>query len=209
MLSGSLKSGKSFVNVGRNLKRQERVRRVPRSGPSGLRESARPLWKQARKEEQAIQQMRLLEDTLTAVFTRTDSIAEAIENLVRNANYSIDAALYRFNNQRLAQALSDAHKDGVRIRLVTDRSKYEESPETRNLLSKVPFSFRSSYGLDGDGSKMHHKFVLFDNSLLLTGSYNWTSASEEKNFENLLILQAPKLIETYQKEFEAIWEASR
>jgi len=209
MLSESLKPGKSFVNVGRNLKRQERVRRLPQFRSSGLREAARSLRIHPRREEPVIQQIPLLENSLAAVFTRTDSIAEAIENLVRNATHSIDAALYRFNNQRLAQALSAAHKDGVRIRLVTDRSKYEESPETRNLLSKVPFSFRSSYGLDGDGSKMHHKFVLFDNSLLLTGSYNWTSASEEKNFENLLVLQAPKLIETYRKEFEAIWEASR
>lgn len=166
------------------------------------------MWKCARKEAQAIPQTRLLEDSLLtdAVFTRTRSIADVIESLVRAARHSIDAALYRFNNQQLAWALRDAHQEGVRIRLVTDRSKYEECPETQEILSKLPFSFRHSHGHDGAGSKMHHKFVLLDGSILLTGSYNWTFASEEKNYENLLILRAPKVIEAYREEFEAIWK---
>jgi mitochondrial cardiolipin hydrolase len=152
--------------------------------------------------------MRLVDDTLItdAMFTRTRSVAEAIEGLLRGARRSIDAALYRFNNPRLAQALNDAHKEGVRVRLVTDRSKYEEGSTTQELLAKIHFPFRHTYGRDGEGSKMHHKFVLLDDSVLLTGSYNWTSASEEKNYENLLILQEPKLIETHRKEFEAIWK---
>ena len=155
-----------------------------------------------------IHQMNLLEDIVTssAVFTRTDSIAEAIEKLVRDARHSIDAALYRFANERLAAALSEVHMQGVRVRLVTDRGKYQESSATQELLSQVPYSFRQSHGRDGLGSKMHHKFVLLDDSILLTGSYNWTSASEDKNYENLLVLRAPKLIETYRKEFEALWE---
>jgi phosphatidylserine/phosphatidylglycerophosphate/cardiolipin synthase-like enzyme len=169
------------------------------------------LWKYAGKEAQAIPQMPLLEDTLItdAVFTRTRSIAEAIESLVQGARHSIDAALYRFNHPRLARALRDAHQEGVRVRLVTDDSKYEECPATQEILSKVPFPFRRSHGRDGAGSKMHHKFVLLDDSFVLTGSYNWTSASEEKNYENLLILQVPKVVEAYRKEFEAIWKEAQ
>ncbi len=146
-------------------------------------------------------------DTLTAdaLFTRTRSIADAIETLLRGARHSIDAALYRFTNPRLAQALNDACLDGVRVRLVTDRGKYEEGNGTQELLSRIHFPFRHICGREGEGSKMHHKFVLLDDSVLLTGSYNWTAASEEKNYENLLVLHDPKLIEIHREEFDAIW----
>jgi phosphatidylserine/phosphatidylglycerophosphate/cardiolipin synthase-like enzyme len=52
---------------------------------------------------------------------------------------------------------------------------------------------------------MHHKFALLDNELVLTGSYNWTLASEEQNYENLLILRDPEHIKIYREEFEALW----
>jgi len=44
---------------------------------------------------------------------------------------------------------------------------------------------------------------------VLTGSYNWTFASEEENYENVLILREPRLVGIYQVEFEALWEDSQ
>jgi len=139
------------------------------------------------------------------VLARTASIAAEIERLVEAAQASIDAALYRFNSQRLVRALDAAQQRGVRVRLVIDRNKYEQSSATRQLLPKERFSYQLTYGRDGAGSKMHHKFVLLDHSVLLTGSYNWTFASEERNYENLLVLRESKIVEAYSQEFEALW----
>jgi cardiolipin hydrolase len=141
-----------------------------------------------------------------AMFTRSNSVADAIERLIRATQVRLDAALYRLNSQRLTRALSEAHEKGVRIRLLIDRNRYQESPATRQLLSSFPLPFRVAYGRDGAGSKMHHKFALLDNSVVLTGSYNWTFASEEENYDNVLILREPRLVGIYQAEFEALWE---
>ncbi len=143
------------------------------------------------------------------IFTRSKSIAEAIEQLIHSTQNSLNAALYRFNSQRLARALDEAHRRGVRVRLVTDRNKYEESSATRQLLSNHHFPFRVTYGRDGAGSKMHHKFALLDDGLVLTGSYNWTFASEEENFENVVIVREPRLVAVYHEEFEALWDSAR
>ena len=143
-----------------------------------------------------------------AVFGGTQSIAEVLENIISTTKVSIDAALHRFNSQRLAKTLLDAHRRGVRIRLLTDRSKYEKSQSTRDLLEACDFPVRITYGREGEGSKMHHKFVVLDGELLITGSYNWTFASEERNHENVLLLREEKLVGSYRKEFEALW-ASR
>jgi phosphatidylserine/phosphatidylglycerophosphate/cardiolipin synthase-like enzyme len=144
--------------------------------------------------------------TTEVVFARTGSVADTIERLVEATRVSIHAALYRFNNQRLARALQEVHGRGAEIRLVIDRNKYEESQSTRRLLAESSFPFRLTYGRDGSGSKMHHKFVLLDELTVITGSYNWTFASEEQNYENLLVLRDPKLVETYREEFDALWE---
>ncbi len=137
--------------------------------------------------------------------TRADSVAEVIERLIEVAAKSLDAALYRFTSPRLARALEDAGRRGVRIRVVLDRNKYEESSSTRELLSGGRIPFRLLFGRRGAGSKMHHKFAILDGCVALTGSYNWTLESEEQNFENLIILREPELVEAYRQEFEALW----
>ena len=139
------------------------------------------------------------------VFSRKRSVAEVLEEVIHSARKSVDVALYRFNSRRLAQALQEANDRGLRVRLVLDYNKYEESQATRELLSKSSVPFRLSYGKDGPGSKMHHKFVLVDSQTVVTGSYNWTLGSEEKNYENVLILHDPQQLEVYRQEFDALW----
>ena len=142
------------------------------------------------------------------LLTRSGSVAEAIERLIGASKTSIDAALYRLNLPRLARALEDAAGRGVRVRLVLDSNKYEETRATRELLAASAIPFRLRYGREGPGSKMHHKFAIFDGQVAITGSYNWTAESEEQNFENLIVLREPGLVEVLRSEFEALWEES-
>ena len=141
--------------------------------------------------------------------TREGSVTSVIERLLETITTSVDAALYRFNNANLARALQEAARRGARVRLLLDRNKYEESRSAQQVLSHAALPFRLLYGRKGPGSKMHHKFAILDNHTLLTGSYNWTPESEEQNYENLLVLREPAQVEAYQREFEALWEASR
>ena len=138
-------------------------------------------------------------------FSRSESVAEAIMSLLRAASRSIDAALYRLNHPLLARALEEAVERGVRIRLVVDGNKYTEGRATQELLARAIIPFRLAYGRQGPGSKMHHKFVILDQQIVLTGSYNWTLESEDENYENLVILEEAQPVEAYTREFEALW----
>ncbi len=139
------------------------------------------------------------------IFSRTESIAQEIEGRIQAASISIDAALYRFSNPLLSRALCEAQRRGVFIRLIVDRGKFEYNEDARNLLNKSPFPFCLAQGREGARSKMHHKFVIVDGRIVLTGSYNWTFASEEQNYENLLILQDPLLADLHRQEFDSLW----
>ena len=139
------------------------------------------------------------------LFSREGSVQAFIERLIGTATVSVEAALYRLNNPILARALEEACQRRVCIRLVLDRNKFEEDRTTRQLLSEVSFPVRFLYGREDRGSKMHHKFALFDSSVALTGSYNWTIESERRNYENLLVLRAPEQLQRFRDEFEELW----
>lgn len=143
--------------------------------------------------------------TTQVIFTRATSTADVIEQLIRSATRFIDVALYRFNNPELAHALEDAAGRGVRVRLVLDRNKYEESSTAQRVLGSCRIPFRLLYGRRGLGSKMHHKFAILDDHTAISGSYNWTLESEAENYDSLLLLRAPAQIEAYRQEFEALW----
>lgn len=143
------------------------------------------------------------------LFSRNGSIQAYIEQLLNAVTTSVEAALYRLNNPALAQGLERAWRRGVQVRLVLDRNKFDDDRAPRHLLAEVSFPWRLLYGRGGRGSKMHHKLVLFDSSLALAGSYNWTLESERENYENLLVLRAPEQLAQLHREFEALWNEAR
>jgi phosphatidylserine/phosphatidylglycerophosphate/cardiolipin synthase-like enzyme len=142
------------------------------------------------------------------LFTRAASIADRIERELQATTQSIEAALYRLNSQRLIQAFENAALRGTRVRLVLDHDKYMRTPASRAMLASRRILFRLSRGRQGRWSKMHHKFAILDSGTVLTGSYNWTIESEEDNYEALLIIRKPSIVQAFVQEFEELWRAS-
>jgi len=52
---------------------------------------------------------------------------------------------------------------------------------------------------------MHNKFAIIDNRLLLTGSYNWTFSANNRNDENLMVIDDPEIIEIFQNQYINLW----
>lgn len=142
------------------------------------------------------------------LFTSHTSIAGEIAKLLQEASASVDAALYRLTNPQLARALEQARRRGLQVRLLTDQVKYNETETTRNLLAETAIPFRTLNGRKGSGSKLHHKFAILDRSIVLAGSYNWTMESEEGNYDHLLVLPDPEIVQAYQQEFDRLWPSA-
>jgi mitochondrial cardiolipin hydrolase len=139
------------------------------------------------------------------LFTSEGPVIGAIEQFLQEARVTVDAAMYRITSPRLARALAQTANRGLRVRLLVDRNKYEETAVTRELLAQNPVPFHAIYGQRGKGSKLHHKFVVLDRAIVLAGSYNWTGESEERNYDHMLIIRDPKLVLAYQREFDRLW----
>jgi phosphohistidine phosphatase SixA len=138
-------------------------------------------------------------------FSRETPVAEFIEMLLRETRTSIEAALHQLDNPRLIRALEESSERGVRVRLLLDRTKFEEIVSTFPGRSNGRLSVRLLNGRLGPASRMHHKFALLDHRTVVTGSYNWTVGSDEQNYENLIILQGKSEVAAYGREFATLW----
>jgi phosphatidylserine/phosphatidylglycerophosphate/cardiolipin synthase-like enzyme len=134
-------------------------------------------------------------------FSLSDNPQKEIIKNINQAEIYINIAMYTFTDQEIALSLTNAQKRGVKVRVYLDRSQIESTYSISRLLVQKGIKVRIST----NNYIMHNKFAIIDNRLLLTGSYNWTAAANNKNDENLLVIDDPEIIEIFQHQFVNLW----
>jgi cardiolipin hydrolase len=56
---------------------------------------------------------------------------------------------------------------------------------------------------------MHHKFVLVDDELVISGSMNFTMTGVFCNWENVMFSSQPELVSRFRDGFQSLWEDFR
>jgi phosphatidylserine/phosphatidylglycerophosphate/cardiolipin synthase-like enzyme len=125
----------------------------------------------------------------------------AILDLLQQARQEIWVAAFVLTDTRIVESLVQAHRRGVRVRVVIDARNLENSRD--ETLQQAGIDVRK----DGNPYTMHHKVIVVDGEWVVTGSYNFTNSGFRRNNENLLILRDSTLARHYQREVEAIWRA--
>jgi len=57
----------------------------------------------------------------------------------------------------------------------------------------------------GAGGILHDNFAIFDARLVLTSSYNWSTAAEENNDENAEFIRNTSVTRAFQTNFNLMW----
>ena len=53
---------------------------------------------------------------------------------------------------------------------------------------------------------MHDKFIVIDDSTLELGSFNYTTAAEKRNAENVLVIHGSgKVVQDYARQWRKLW----
>ncbi|GAI40960.1 unnamed protein product, partial [marine sediment metagenome] len=134
-------------------------------------------------------------------FSLYDNPQKEIIKNINQAEAFINIAMYIFTDKEIALPLIDAQKRGVKVRVYLDKSQIESSYSVSRLLVQKGIKVRIST----NNYIMHNKFAVIDNCLLLTGSYNWTFSANNRNDENLMVIDDPELIEIFQNQFKNLW----
>ena len=59
--------------------------------------------------------------------------------------------------------------------------------------------------VDGNKNNMHHKFIVVDGKIVITGSPNYSWSGFNRNDENMLIIYDESLALKYKNEFERLF----
>ena len=136
-------------------------------------------------------------------FSPDDGTIDRLLELIRDAEERVLFMAYSFTDDDLAQAMLERAEEGVLVRGVFDegQAKSNLGGEYERLLENG-----IEVRLDGNPRGMHHKVMLIDDQILITGSYNFSNNAKTRNDENTLIIHSPELAALYLQEFERVWE---
>jgi phosphatidylserine/phosphatidylglycerophosphate/cardiolipin synthase-like enzyme len=139
---------------------------------------------------------------LEVLFSPDDGVLDRILDLIDSAQDSIDLAAFSLTSDAVAERLVAAFARGVRVRGVVETTQADGLGGEYESLRQAGLDVR----LDGNPFNMHHKFLVIDHEIVLTGSYNFTMNAEERNDENVLVLHDPRIAGIYADEFARIFE---
>ncbi len=151
-----------------------------------------------------------------------DSTNGSIAAALTNAQHSVDLALFVFAAQNISNQLIERHQAGVEIRALIDRSfAFRYYSEGLDMLGVALADEQCRYDVDNQpwtpsissvgvpqlprGDILHHKFGLVDDSLVITGSHNWSKAANTNNDEALLIIQNDTVAAHFRREFDRLY----
>jgi phosphatidylserine/phosphatidylglycerophosphate/cardiolipin synthase-like enzyme len=134
-------------------------------------------------------------------FPPDDGVASHLVDVLNKAQDSIDMLAFVLTSDPIAEALLQAAEGGVRARVVVERDQAGNAGSDVDRLKQAGVDLR----LDGNPNRMHHKVVVVDESLVATGSYNFSRSAEDFNDENTIIIYSEALTADYLVEFNRIY----
>ena len=125
-------------------------------------------------------------------------------NFLRRPKISLDIAIFTLTNDFLYAALEETFKRGVKIRVIADDECMKQFGSDICKLASIGVSVKTDNSVQ---YHMHHKFAVADKSVILTGSFNWTTQAVFNNQENVLILEDKEIALKYSTEFQKLWNS--
>lgn len=139
-----------------------------------------------------------LHDTKAEVyFSPRGGCTEAIVKHLAKAEKAIYVFAYSFTSPAITQALIDAQARGVEVVVILDKSQSRGQGAAGSTLRDAGVRVY----IDSAHAIAHNKVMLVDGHTLITGSFNFTKAAEERNAENLVVLESPEAVGLYEEEF--------
>ena len=134
-------------------------------------------------------------------FTPPVGVAQAIIAQIDHSQREVLVQAYGFTHRPIAKALERAQQRGVDVRVLVDQKSEAQNRDVLALLEHARVQLRG----DGRHAIAHNKLMLIDEAVVITGSFNFTNAAENRNAENLLILQSQELAQVYKQQWESHW----
>ncbi len=132
-------------------------------------------------------------DNLNVCFTPPSGCGSLIAKEISKAKDSIYIQAFGLTSQKIVDQLIKAKQNGIEIRVLLDRSNLHDRYSKMHELKRA--------GIDVSIDKVpgiaHNKIMIIDKSKVITGSFNFTNAADNRNAENVLLIENSDIAETY------------
>jgi len=132
-------------------------------------------------------------------FSPGGGCTDAMLREIGAAKTSILVQAYWFTSPIIAKALVEAHKRGVKVEVILDKSRTDRDRTQADVIAQAGVPTL----IDGKHVTAHNKLIILDATVVITGSFNFTAQSEDQNAENLLVIRDKAIADT----FTANWKS--
>ena len=132
-------------------------------------------------------------------FSPNHGATKAVVDALTAAKATVLVQAYSFTSAPIAKALVEARARGVDVQVILDQK------ETGSKYSSADFVAHAKIVtlIDGAHAIAHNKVMVIDGETVITGSFNFTTAAEQKNAENLLVIRDRALADRYTANWQA------
>ncbi len=116
---------------------------------------------------------------------------------IQSAKKEILVQCYSFTSRPISDALIDAHKNGISVKILFDKSQLKAPYSQIHRLKKAGIRTK----VDDVQGIAHNKTIIVDGARLITGSYNFSNAANVRNSENMLLIQDEEMSKIYRAEW--------
>ena len=140
-------------------------------------------------------------EVLGVYFTPPANASAAIVKAIDASEHEILVQAYGFTHNAIAQALVRAHQRDVVVRVLLDQKTQNANQFIIDLLNHAQIQLRQ----DNKHAIAHNKVMVIDQTIVITGSFNFTNSAATRNAENLLVLKSADLAEKYRLQWQHHW----
>ncbi len=138
---------------------------------------------------------------INAYFAPEDNIEKILYGRLLKAKKSIRFMQFSFTSDTIGELIIEKFKQGIRVEGVFEKkgSGSEYSEYVKMKIEGLPVR------TDRNINVMHHKVIIIDDEITITGSYNISKNANTRNDENILIIHNPGIAAIYTGEFDRVY----
>lgn len=155
------------------------------------------------RSDSTIDQQSVIVDStpIQIFFGAEDDVASYLTTLIHSASSQIHFMAFSFTHDEMGTAIRDRAASGVNVAGIFELRGSETS------YSELPALYCASIPVrqDGNTHTFHHKVIIIDNYIVVTGSFNFSDNANSTNDENVIIIANADIAALFQQEFDRRW----
>lgn len=139
------------------------------------------------------------------LFAPEDKVMDELVPLIDQARDNIKFMAFSFTHDGLGDAMLAKAAAGV------DVSGIFETRGSKTEYSELPKMFCANLAVrqDGNPGTFHHKVIIIDDRIVITGSLNFSDNANNSNDENVIIVNNSDIAAQYLQEFQRRWQEAK